>query len=145
MKKLVDGKWVSTIESELVEGDIYKIPVGGGGWQQQVYTEPEKVVSLTIKGDKANSVMQLGETLNFTATFSDLTINASIPVSIVNREGVHVINAFVVIKDGIGTGTFTPDVAIDYYVTDEAINFHSASLGVKLALTEPFYIRVVKA
>ncbi|MCP4395677.1 MAG: hypothetical protein GY804_15625 [Alphaproteobacteria bacterium] len=110
--------------------------------EQPVIQEP---TTLTIKADKENNVMQLGETLNFTATFSDLTINASIPVSIVNREGVHVINAFVVIKDGIGTGTFTPDTAIDYYVTDEAINFHSASLGVKLALTEPFYIRVVKA
>ncbi len=110
-----------------------------------LHTEKPDDVTLTIKGDKESNVMHLGETLNFTATFSDSTINASVPVSIVNREGVHVINAFVVIKDGVGTGTFSPDVAVDYYVTEEAINFHSSALGVKLVLTEPFYIRVVKA
>ncbi len=152
MKVSLNNEWVNN--EVPAEGETYLVTDGskakGGSYagHTTVYAEPVAPldeVTLTIEGDKAYNVMQLGETLNFTATFSDLTINASIPVSIVNREGVHAINAFVVIKDGIGTGTFTPDVAIDYYVTDEAINFHSASLGVKLALTEPFYIRVVKA
>ncbi len=102
-------------------------------------------VTLTIEGDKANNVMQLGETLSFTATFSDLTINAAIPVSIVNREDIHVANAFVTIVDGIGTGTFTPDRAVDYFVTEEAINFHTKALNTHLTLIEPFYIRVVQS
>lgn len=145
MQKLVNGEWVDCTEEELVVGDIYRIPVGDGGWQQSIYSEPEEFITLTIEGDKAYNVMQLGQTLSFTATFSDLTINASIPVSIVDRSGIQVSNAFVVIKDGIGTGTFTPDVAIDYFVTEEAINFHSDALGKKLVLAEPFYIRVVQS
>ena len=127
-----------------VNNEWARFPNGNKKTWYEPAIEPTPI-TLTIEGDKAYNVMQLGETLNFTATFSDLTINASIPVSIVNREGIHVANAFVTIKDGIGTGTFTPDNAIDYFVTEEAINFHSAALGVPLVLTEPFYVRVVQS
>jgi len=102
-------------------------------------------VTLTIEGDKSYNVMQLGETLNFTGTFSDLTINATIPVSIVNREGIHVANVSITIEDGIGTGTFTPDKALDYYVTEKAINFHTEALNVTLILEDEFLIRVTQS
>lgn len=37
MERLVDGSWMSCTEADLVDGDIYRIPVGNGGWQQQVF------------------------------------------------------------------------------------------------------------
>jgi len=140
---------VHTVGDELTfNGTDYLICIGNdyaetGPDKYADLTPPE--VSLTIEGDKAYGVMTLGETINFTATFSDLTINASIPVSIVNRENVHAANALVTIKDGIGTGTFTPDKALDYFVTEAAINFHTAALDAKLILAEPFLIRVVQS
>ena len=41
MQKLEDGLWVGCTQEDLVDGDIYRISVGGTGWQQQVYKTPE--------------------------------------------------------------------------------------------------------
>ena len=148
MQKLINGVFTDCTQEDLNDNDIYRISVGGDGWQEQAYFTPiatAEPVTLNIKSDKENNVMFLGETLNFTATFSDITINASVPVSIVNRDGAHVSNAIVIIKDGIGTGTFTPSVAIDYFVTEKGINFHTESLPNYITLNNPFFIRVIQA
>jgi len=45
MQKLINAVWVDCTEEDLAVGDIYRIPVGDGGWQQQTYTaEPDKSV-----------------------------------------------------------------------------------------------------
>lgn len=41
MQKLINGLWVDCTQDDLVDGDIYRISVGNGGWQQQQYTTPE--------------------------------------------------------------------------------------------------------
>jgi hypothetical protein len=51
MQKLVNGKWVDTTEAELVDGDIWRIPIGGhinpqgdlvgNGWEQKTYYTPQ--------------------------------------------------------------------------------------------------------
>ena len=38
MQKLIDGVWVDCTEEDLIVGDVYRITVGNGGWQQQTYT-----------------------------------------------------------------------------------------------------------
>ncbi len=38
MEVLVNNTWLQVNLNNLVAGDIYRIPVGDGGWQQQVYT-----------------------------------------------------------------------------------------------------------
>ena len=158
MQKLVGEEWVDCTEEDLVSGDTYRVPVGEStktiigedgepeevtinGWQEQEYN-PVTVISISITGDKPGNVMNLGDTLGFTAAFSDLSINATTPVSIVNREGIHILNTSMVIVNGIGTGSFTPDKALDYFITNEAINFHD-SFGAPLSLENEFYIRVL--
>lgn len=39
MQKSVNGKWVNITQENLVNGDVYRIEVGGG-YQQQVYMDP---------------------------------------------------------------------------------------------------------
>lgn len=41
MQKLINNVWTDSVLEDLVEGDNYRISVGGGGWQQQAYS-PEK-------------------------------------------------------------------------------------------------------
>lgn len=49
MQKLINEEWVDCTEQDLIEGDFYRIPVGGdiqkgtNGWQAQEYRiEPEE-------------------------------------------------------------------------------------------------------
>ena len=93
----------------------------------------------------SGQVINLGSTFDFTCTFSDETINGNIPVSVVNRDGIHVENLLVTVVDGSGVGSFTPPQPIDYFVTDEAINFHKEVIPNELKLTSEFYIRVVQS
>ena len=68
MQKLINGVWVDCTQQDLVDGDIYRIPIGGhevdgvlvgNGWQQQVYSEPRAPLdvfttsneSVTINGN----------------------------------------------------------------------------------------------
>jgi len=39
MQKLIDGLWVECVYEDLIDGDLYKISVGGG-WQQQTFITP---------------------------------------------------------------------------------------------------------
>ena len=39
MQKLINNEWIDCTEEDLIVGDIYRIPVGGG-WQQQAYKIP---------------------------------------------------------------------------------------------------------
>lgn len=59
MQKLVNGKWVDCTEGDLVAGDVYRIPVGGGGWQQQTYVEPNpdpiEILVTGMSGDVMHS------------------------------------------------------------------------------------------
>jgi hypothetical protein len=50
MQKLTNGVWVHCVESDLVDGDIYRISVGGTGWQQQAYSEPIILTPIIITG-----------------------------------------------------------------------------------------------
>jgi len=45
MQKLINDVWTDSALESLVEGDDYRISVGDGGWQQQVYL-PEKKESI---------------------------------------------------------------------------------------------------
>ena len=40
MQKLINGSWVDYTQKDLIDGDVYRVPVGGGGWQQQTYITP---------------------------------------------------------------------------------------------------------
>ena len=50
MQKLVNGQWVDATEAGLIDGDVYRIPIGGhinpqgdlvgNGWEQKAYSLP---------------------------------------------------------------------------------------------------------
>ncbi len=48
MQKLINGVWVDCTQLDLIAGDEYRIPVGDGGWQQQVYSEPQPPIPIRI-------------------------------------------------------------------------------------------------
>lgn len=141
MQKLVNGEWVDVNESDLVNGDIYRISIGGG-WQQQVYQEPEPVINITMTGDKA--VMTLGDTLNFTVSFDDKTFTDHVTISVTDRDGLQVDNIGIEMVNGeCSNGTYTPVKSLDYFVTNEGINFYNT--GVKYVMADEFNIRVESA
>ena len=43
MEKLIDDTWVPCVQGDLIDGDIYRISVGGG-FQQQAYKTPTREV-----------------------------------------------------------------------------------------------------
>lgn len=49
MQKLINGKFVDCSEGDLLDGDIYRIPVGKGGWQQQEFKEKQTIQSYQIQ------------------------------------------------------------------------------------------------
>ena len=42
------SEWIDCIESDLIDGDVYRISVGNGGWQQQTYKTPTSLIPIII-------------------------------------------------------------------------------------------------
>lgn len=138
-KILVDGEWVVGVPTE--DGQKYRLYANeNSGYSALTYFN-KNIVEITIP--KSGQVLTVGTQLNFTGSFSDKTINGSMPVSIVNREGVHVANTLINVVDGEGTGSFTPDKPLDYFITNKGINFHELPFADEVVLTEEFYVRYV--
>ena len=38
MQKIIDGVWINCTQDDLIVGDLYRVSVGNGGWQQQKFT-----------------------------------------------------------------------------------------------------------
>lgn len=142
MERLENGLWVPVDQSNLIAGDIYRIPVGNGGWQQQAYQNPTPVINVTMTGDK--TVMTIGDTLNFTVSFDDKTFNGHVTISVTNRIGYQVDNIGIEMLNGeCSTGIYTPVKSLDYFVTNNGINFHDT--GVKYLMEDQFSVRVESA
>jgi len=71
MQKLTGGIWVDCTEEDLIAGDIYRISVGGDGWQQQVYVEPNPDPIEIIITSIAGALIVNGE--NTKVTCNELT------------------------------------------------------------------------
>lgn len=48
MEKLTGGVWVTCVKSDLIDGDVYRISVGGTGWQRQTYKTPQPLQPIRI-------------------------------------------------------------------------------------------------
>ena len=140
MQKLIGNRWVDCSEEDLLNGDVYRVSAGGG-WQQQVYIIPEATVIVTPP--ESGQIVNAGEVFNVTASFSDKTINGPIPVSVTNRSGEHVYNILITVTNGEGAGLFTPPDPIDYFITNEGINFHKDAIPSPLKLSHEFYLRAI--
>jgi len=76
MQKSINGVWTDCVEADLIAGDIYRIPVGDGGWQQQTYVTPNpdpiEIVITDITGalivNDDNTKVTCNELTNVTIT-----------------------------------------------------------------------------
>ena len=59
MQKLINGLWLDCTEDDLSVGELYRVPVGEGGWQQQKYVAPNpasiQIIVTGITGDVSHS------------------------------------------------------------------------------------------
>lgn len=132
MQKLINGAWEDCTQEELVSGDIYRIPVGNGGWQKQTYTETiEKPViplaGVVVVGSKpVGSIYwaQEGVTLTITGT-------CALPDGELIVMAEQVIDAVNVISDSRFKASFLDgklsitarfDRSGNYMITQERIN-----------------------
>ena len=143
------GEWVDAVESDLQDGEKIRILYGGvlsAHYVESIYKtpeEPEQIISVTVTLDKSSCL--IGDTVAYTVTFSEpITINDVVPISVIDRNGVHVSNIGCNVNNGVATGTFNTNKAGDYTVTNEAINFHKNLIAANLVLTEQPWLRVYK-
>ena len=90
MQKLINGVWVDCTQGGLVDGDTYRVSIGGTGWQQQIYQEPPAAApiltlgSVTVTDSAGGGVLERGgkyyTTVGFTPAvtllLSDTGVNA---------------------------------------------------------------------
>jgi len=85
----------------------------------------------------------LGETVDYTASFSDKTLNIpKLEISVVDRAGGLIENLSMTVVDGEGTGSLIVDKKIDYLLTNTGINFHKQAIPVELKLVSELVVRV---
>lgn len=138
-KILVDGEWV--VGEPTDDGQQYRLYLSESSGYSTLTHFNKNIVEITIPN--SGEVLTVGETLNFTGSFSDKTITGDMPVTIVNREGVQVSNVLISVVNGEGTGAFTPEKPLDYFITNEGINFHPLPFADEAVLTEEFCVRFV--
>ncbi len=144
MQKLVNGEWVDCTQEDLIDGDTYRISVGGGGWEQKTYqTPPEEVTPIMVTVTLSETRCLLGTEIMYNITFSEaITVPFIVPISVSDRNGNHITNIGCTVTDGAATGSFTMDKAGDFTVTNEAINYHHTVIERPLELTEQPWLRV---
>lgn len=132
MQKLIDSAWEDCTQEDLVAGDIYRIPVGNGGWQQQTYTETVEnpVIPLTgvvvMGAETVGSIYWAQEGVALTITGScalpdgELIVMAEQVVDAVNVVSDSRFKA--VFADGVLSITARFDKSGNYMITQERIN-----------------------
>jgi hypothetical protein len=84
----------------------------------------------------STSLAAVGQEITYIVR-TDPTINkpdAIIPLSITDRNGQHVGNIGLVFENGIAQGAVSFSKTGDYYITEEAINFHADMLGTTIKI-----------
>lgn len=153
MQKLVNGNWVETTQEELVNGDVYRIPIGGkvindvltgNGWEQKTYQTPSAEPDpIMVTVALSETQCALGEPITYTITFSEaITVPFIVPISVSDRNGNHITNIGCTVTDGAASGSFTMAQAGDFTVTNEAINYHHNAITESLKLVEQPWLRV---
>ncbi len=133
MQKLVNDMWANCTEADLNDGDIYRIPVGQGGWQQQAYMTPEApktVIPLTnvqVTGAEVNGSIYWAQE----ATALVITGDCALPDSELIVMAECVVDATKVVADTRFKAVFVDgkltinarfDVPGNYVITQERIN-----------------------
>jgi len=139
-----DGRPVNP-SREPVSGDWIRV-TNGKSRREYEYQEPtpaveEDAIILTVTLGK--DIAQVGEPVNYTIEFSEpITVPGIVPISVSDRNGMHVTNIGTEIRAGVASGTFIMDRAGDFTVTEEAINFHKGRIPRKLKLGNLVWLRV---
>jgi hypothetical protein len=82
--------------------------------------------SLAVVGQEITYIIRTDPAINRPAT--------TIALSISDRNGQHVGNIGIVFIEGIAQGVVSFSKTGDYYITEEAINFHASTLGTTIKI-----------
>lgn len=97
-------------------------------------------IALTISVDK--NVAAVGEAVSYTGTFTPAFDIPIVPLSLLNRDGLHVKNAGISVVNGQASGTFTFDRSGDYIINSVGINHWKDIFKINIDLAEDVVIRV---
>ena len=127
----------------LVEGEL---PSVNSTYANGVFIDPAISSAITIDA-LVNGVTflsaALNDTVNFTASFSDKTLNiAKLEISVVDRLGGLIENLNMAVVNGEGIGSLVVDKPIDYLLTNAGINYHKQAISADLQLSSEIVIRV---
>lgn len=128
----------------IIENNVkYVVGEYDGDLELTLYIEPSTYIDLEVAVDK--SQYKIGEIITFTGEFSDDSLNIPIvPITILDRNGQHVDNIGVEVKDGLINGAVKFNKPGDYYITNKGINYHKNLLPIELRLKKEVSFRVYR-
>jgi len=134
------SNWIAILDGQSVQiDDGY---VDGSFVSNAQEQTPVITINALVNGQTFLSANQ-NDTVNFTASFSDKTLNIpKLEISVVDRVDGLIENLSMAVVDGEGTGSLIVDKKIDYLLTNAGINFHKKAIAVELQLVNELVIRV---
>lgn len=133
-----------------------EMPEDNSTYDGDKFTPPVKtspiLVNVTLDKNSAKLVNGV-VTVNYTIEFSEpivSPVNVDVPISVTDRNGLHVDNIGLSVTANTPTTEFTGSFSIekrgDFTVTDEAINFHESTnmniIARKLKLVKQPWLRI---
>jgi len=113
------------------------------GSKSSIQNAPLDYIDLEVAVDKHQYA--IGEIITFTGEFSDKSLNISIvPITILDRNGRHVDNIGVEVKEGLISGAVKFNKPGDYYISHEGINYHKNIIPIELRLKKEVSFRVYR-
>lgn len=112
MQKLINNEWFDIAdESELIDGDIYRISVGNGGWQQQTFKSTVEKPVIEVTGIQITGA-SLNGSIYWIAKDSPVTItaNVSLPDGQLMAMVERVVDATVAVDDFRTIATISGEV-----------------------------------
>lgn len=111
------------------------LETGDKKYSDYIKTNNDEPLSVTVTLDKTSAKLVNGEAIvNYTIEFDEpieSPIAITVPISITDRNNMHVDNIGLDIEANLPTKIFSGSFAIekrgDFTVTDEAINFHEST------------------
>ena len=114
-----------------------------------IYSDPIPQIEIDATIKKNGSPVteaRIGDSIDVEATFSDNTLNFTgdneLYVSIVDRDGRHILNISMKVENGVGTASFTVSEPKDYCLRNAAINYWKDRIPFELKLKEEKKVRV---
>lgn len=140
MQKLINEEWADCTQEDLVDGDRYRVQVGGTGWQEQTYKTPAPVLPVVELSNISIPAADLQGSIYWIAKDAPLVITADCPLPdgdlmvmvervIDGSDTVDDIRTKAVISDGVMTLSFIFDTSGNYIFRESRLNEGLVRIG----------------